>query len=475
MSVLIIVICIYLVLIICTFKTKLETGNENSKFFIPFIKIAFCLVNRFVPGKKNLKLSSKVANDLKYLYPTEASSQRQSRFVIHKLGILLAVGFLGCCMGLCVSVSSRIQHNLIDGHVIKRNEQGKGSKAVTLIASVGEEKHKYQINVNERRYTNEEFTAVADAIHEDIFLTALGSNESYEKITENLDFVETYEKYPFVLEWSVSNPEIVLWDGSISYEKVTDSGVAISVELTIKYNDTYVKYVKEGFVYRKQEVYGEYARIEKMIQNTDEQQSEEEYLRLPVVFGDKEIIWEEEQSQNPAVTIIILIVSVIIALYFFYDYDLHNKTLKRQKELRYAYPELVTKLILFMGAGASVREAWKRIVREKRVCNSLWMQMIITYHEMEEGYSEVEAFTRFGKRCREPYYLRFSSLITQNIKRGSSKIIELLNNETQEMKEERKSNARKKGEEAGTKLLLPMVMLLFVVMIIIMAPAFLTM
>lgn len=475
MPVLIIIICIYLILIICTSKIKCETENENSKVFIPFIKIAVCLVNRFMPGKNRFMLSEKVASDLKYLYPTETMKQQQTRFVINKLGILLAVGFLGCCLGLCVSVSSRIQHNLSDGNVIKRNGQGKGSKAVTLIASVGEEKHKLRIEVSEKEYTQDEFIAIANMISEDIFLAALGNNESYMHVTEKLDFMETYEDYPFELEWSVSNPEIVLWDGSIALNRPENDSVNVNIELSIKYNDKSVSYKKEVCVWGCEEDADENERLAELVRVAEENQSEEEYIRLPVTFENRTIEWEEEEGKNPLLLTIGFIVLLLIALYFFYDYELHNKVAKQQKELRYAYPELVTKLILFMGAGASVREAWKRIVQEKRVCKSLWVQMMITYHELEEGYSETDAFIRFGKRCREQYYLRFSSLITQNLKRGSGKIMELLNEETREMQEDRKSNARRKGEEAGTKLLLPMIMLLFVVMIIIMAPAFLSM
>ena len=44
--------------------------------------------------------------------------------------------------------------------------------------------------------------------------------------------------------------------------------------------------------------------------------------------------------------------------------------------------------------------------------------------------------------------------------------------ESQSVFEERKKLARRKGEELGTKLLLPMMLLLGVVMVIIMAPAF---
>ena len=53
-------------------------------------------------------------------------------------------------------------------------------------------------------------------------------------------------------------------------------------------------------------------------------------------------------------------------------------------------------------------------------------------------------------------------------------VIRLLQKEAEDAFEERKSIARRLGEEAGTKLLVPMVLMLLVVLILIMVPAFLS-
>ena len=50
----------------------------------------------------------------------------------------------------------------------------------------------------------------------------------------------------------------------------------------------------------------------------------------------------------------------------------------------------------------------------------------------------------------------------------------MLKNECIEALEERKARARKKGEQAGTKMLFPMLLMLMVVMVVIMVPAFMS-
>ncbi len=68
--------------------------------------------------------------------------------------------------------------------------------------------------------------------------------------------------------------------------------------------------------------------------------------------------------------------------------------------------------------------------------------------------------------------MKLSALLSQNIRKGSNDLLRVLRQEADNAFAERKSLAKKLGEEAGTKLLLPMMMMLCVVMVIIMIPAY---
>lgn len=68
--------------------------------------------------------------------------------------------------------------------------------------------------------------------------------------------------------------------------------------------------------------------------------------------------------------------------------------------------------------------------------------------------------------------MRFTALLAQYHKSGSFGLKNALKEETYQALQERKERAKRLGEEAGTKLLLPMTLMLVLVMIIIMIPAF---
>jgi hypothetical protein len=65
--------------------------------------------------------------------------------------------------------------------------------------------------------------------------------------------------------------------------------------------------------------------------------------------------------------------------------------------------------------------------------------------------------------------------LSQNLRKGGKGISEILRVEAIQSFENRKSTAKRLGEEAGTKLLMPMLGMLAVVLIMVMIPAFLTM
>ena len=63
--------------------------------------------------------------------------------------------------------------------------------------------------------------------------------------------------------------------------------------------------------------------------------------------------------------------------------------------------------------------------------------------------------------------------MSQNLRKGTKGLTELLKLESIQAFEERKAQAKRLGEEAGTKLLLPMFLMLAVVLVIVIVPALL--
>ena len=79
----------------------------------------------------------------------------------------------------------------------------------------------------------------------------------------------------------------------------------------------------------------------------------------------------------------------------------------------------------------------------------------------------------FGRRCGLPYYTKFAGFLEQSRKNGAKNLREHLRLEMEEAYEQRKHEAKRLGEEASTKLLLPLFLMLGVVMVMVAVPAML--
>ena len=184
---------------------------------------------------------------------------------------------------------------------------------------------------------------------------------------------------------------------------------------------------------------------------------------------------------------VFLAATPLIALFLYYgkDKDLHRQVDERNEQMRMDYPEIVSALALLLGAGMTVPNAWNKIAkdyrkrREESGGNShgkryAYEEMLMTVYEMESGVMQTTAYERFGRRCRLPSYNKLAAMLSQNIRKGAANLPLLLKEEAADAFEDRKHSARKQGEKAGTKLLVPMMMLLGMTMVIIMVPAFQT-
>lgn len=177
----------------------------------------------------------------------------------------------------------------------------------------------------------------------------------------------------------------------------------------------------------------------------------------------KQRLWAS--GENVGGSILALFSLASVAIFFFMDKDLKEQVQKRRERLRMGYPDLVHKLVLYLVAGMSIRSAFLQIGKgNEMVRYACW--------EMQAGQSELTAYEHFGKRAGVREYVKLSTLLCQNIKKGTQTLLTRLEEEAVMCEESRLQSGRRLGEEAGTKLLVPMVMQLAMIMLMIMIPAF---
>ena len=143
------------------------------------------------------------------------------------------------------------------------------------------------------------------------------------------------------------------------------------------------------------------------------------------------------------------------------------------------YPDILSKLTVLIGAGFTVKGAWEKIalnygrqveagIGKKRYA---YEEMLYACRGMQGGQSELQAYKSFGKRCALQPYRKLTMLLEQNLKKGGRDLTTRLRAETDEAFSARLHQAKRDGEKAGTKLMIPMFLMFILVLILIMVPA----
>ena len=169
-------------------------------------------------------------------------------------------------------------------------------------------------------------------------------------------------------------------------------------------------------------------------------------------------------------TFAILVVAAAAALIVYLDIEVSSAVERKHDEILSDYPEILSKLTLLVNAGMVIREAWTKVAY---TCDrAMYKEMQLTSEEMNNGVSELDALHNFAQRCSVKEIRKFTSILSQNIQKGGSELTMSLRYMNEESWEEKKQRANRKGETAGTKLMIPLMIMFVGILFMIIVPIF---
>lgn len=410
---------------------------------------------------------------LEKVYPLENSEDCQRKFSKKrkKNTIFTAGAVLLLVIALLVG-NGRQETGLPEGQV-ERPEFG--SRRVSLVARYGSYESRVELPVCARERTAQEVEELFGLVEEQLKERILGGNASLLEVTKNLVLPEELPEYDLEILWKSSDRKLLGGDGSVHNRELSNAQ-AVTLTARLCYGEFTGECAYEVMVqpypYTEEEFLAK--RLQDALDASDEETAGEGYLVLPESVEGNGVTWGRPKQDMTGIFLLLGAVAVL-AVYGREVSVLRKKKKEREEELLMDYPDFLSRFILLLGAGMTVRGAWERMLADYQKSGRrryVYDEMQRTMAQMEVGMPELRAYEQFGRRCGLISYLRFTTILTQNLRKGSSRIAQLLRMEAQEAFSERKNHARKKGEEAGTKLLLPMGGMLVIVFVLILVPAF---
>ena len=342
------------------------------------------------------------------------------------------------------------------------------------------EQYPMRIQIEEKKLTKKQKQEYLEKARKELDRIILGENTSLESVSQPLYLPETLQEGAVEASYFFSDYEIFDTEGNLIGSLEEPVMVELTAELTCQEENCLYSFYVQAVPEEKSEQESFAEKLEKLLALENEKENTD-YLELPEELEGRKIIWKE-QREHRSLLIALLGVAGAAVIIFSEKEEKKKKELQRQRQMLLDYSEIVSQLSLLLGAGMNLSMAWEKIAaayqsrRERKEVErrEAYEEMVTVLNEIREGVGELQAFENFGARCDMNVYRKLSSLIVQNIRKGSRGLQRLLEEEEKEAFEQRKAEARKAGEEAGTKLLLPMGMMLILVLVILVVPAGLT-
>ena len=411
---------------------------------------------------------------------------------------------------------------LKEGFRLPRSGYGGSKQYITLeVSGLTEDTSvPLDITVSPKRYTEEEANAVFREIYDQLEELVVAEGESFANLQHDLRLMTKLPKYGVQLSWDFY-PELdpALAAGSVTpdearayyrkYRHLMDSdgtlhnetlapgtvvtgylSLIMSTDIVPTDTDGETKYLKTqyhsapyriyvGIVPRALSRYESLLlQLQQAITTEDEGSLGENMLSLPTEIDGQRIYYSEHEDRS---YLLLPLLGVIAAMAIYMRQGQARRTEKKQREalLMLDYSELVSKLMVYIGAGLTVRNALETIsqhfdaliargIKEDRPLYQELRTMVIQFRR---NMPESEIYLSFGRRVNLKPYTKLVSLIEQNRMNGARNLRAMLELEMEDAFEQRKTTARRLGEEAGTKLLLPLFIMLGIVMIIVIVPA----
>lgn len=424
-----------------------------------------------IPGRDRVK------TDLNQLYPGEDFRKRLVDYYTAKVKLSAWILVLGVILALVLHCV-KSNESIVEDQWMYRGTAEEGIQRHEITGRVEDGgTYSFQIDVIPRKYREEELQTIYEQFADQLPQLLLGKNESTDHVKEDLQLLENYDNFPFSVEWTSDSPEVIGVNGSV-FPQLTETVVHLNAAVCYEEFNRDVEVTV--IVAEKAECTQETERscLEELLQHAQEEVPESEKFPLPTEMDGRNVSWEEKRPKTEWY-ILTGAVFVAIAVFFLKDRDLHDTVEKKKTAERREYPGILQKMTLYLETGLTVRTAFCHIAQDyEKVRNKggqrreAYEEILMAAREIHMGVPEAAAYEKFGKRTGVREYVRLSTFLTQNLKKGSITLLQQLKEEAQQAMEMQIQNAKKLSEEASTKLLLPMILLLVIVMVMIMVPAF---
>lgn len=427
-------------------------------------------------GRKLLKRRKEAL--LRYQTGTREQLEAMAEETIQKELKLLKTGGILLIVCLLLAIFTSIFAERIAE--IERNPAGGGESSQKIKLTYRGEEAEYDLPISERLYTEEEMEQAFLEGFSYLEEMLCNGNPSLDEIRKPVSFLWEIPDSPLQVQWEFEDESLIDMEGNVYNEDMKKGSKKTHAKVTLTYlEETRAKvYTLTVRPPKRTEVEEAIWQTWKHLQKVEEGSRTSAILKIPSAWNRVKIHTGKKANTWLILFVFLLVILLLLGARQWEAGKQWEKEIKKEAQLEYS--NILWQFLLLLEAGLTMKSAWEKIVTDyqRRKADMpaakqyVYEQMKVIYQKMELGTSQEQAFEEFGKQMSMKCYSKLMTLFLQNLTKGSKHMLQILKVEEQEAFVERCEQAKRLGEEADTKLLLPMGMMLLNILLLLMVPAF---
>lgn len=370
--------------------------------------------------------------------------------------------------------------------ILRRNENGR-DELKNMKVKIEDKKEEISISVSGKKYDGSELEKAFLEAEKEVEQTVLGENKSFDEVRSDLNLITSVPGKNMKVSWELDRYDVMDVQGHLQQDNLSEDGTLVKLTAVLKYEDQeeiYEFYAKV-FPPELSDAEEEMRQLKEKIEEADKKTKTEDYIVLPEQVNGKKVTWEYG-VQTRAYGILVMGIGFAVFVIVSSSQKEKEEKKKEFRQMKLDYPQIINRFNLYIRSGMTIRKAWFKIAGEYeknqnekeqvsgRVCGKrkAYEEMVHIMYKISGGASEGECYEEYGTRCHLSEYRKFGMMLSQNLRKGTKGLTELLEREAEDAFEQRKNLAKKAGEEAGTKLMIPLFLMLIIVFAIVIVPAF---
>lgn len=296
-----------------------------------------------------------VKKDMERLHPGEDADRLCREYYLDKLKKSLLIFLAGCMLAGGFSIQTFQRRTIEENRLIRENVGGE-TQNVTIETVIDGQKEKFEFLVQPQQMDKETAEVLLEKFQKRLPLLIAGENFSLEAVSKNLVLMESYENFPFFVEWRSDTPDCISSAGVV-VPKENESQVTLRALISYGIWEWEERLTVQVISEELSDRQVRHNAVEEALLDAQEKSLSETFCPLPANWEGEEIVWHRS-VENYSFWLWIAVPVLAIVVYIVKDQDLHRELEKRQEEIKRCYPDIVHGCIDAVEAVVCVKSAY---------------------------------------------------------------------------------------------------------------------